>query len=145
MCFALVACLVRQIHTVCSLLLTGPGEHGPILAYDKNGLKVQLHVSKAAVPPAVAVFVVSFVNTCSLPLHKVVFQAAVPKVRDPHTPTKPDPTQTLQVRLQPPSGSDLPPAAPGAAPVALTQIMLVANPTKVEPRRFFVIQFGQLF
>lgn len=39
--------------------------------------------------------------------------------------------QTMRVRLQPPSGSDLPAFNPLLPPAAITQVLLLANPHKV--------------
>jgi ADP-ribosylation factor-binding protein GGA len=39
--------------------------------------------------------------------------------------------QTCKLRLQPPSGSDLPAHNPFLPPAAITQVMLIANPNKV--------------
>ena len=39
--------------------------------------------------------------------------------------------QTCKLRLQPPSGSDLPAHSPFLPPAAITQVMLIANPNKV--------------
>ena len=39
--------------------------------------------------------------------------------------------QTCKLRLQPPSGSDLPAHSPFLPPSAITQVMLIANPNKV--------------
>lgn len=43
--------------------------------------------------------------------------------------------QTMKVKLQPPSGAELAPFNPILPPAAVTQVMLLANPLKVE--RFF--------
>lgn len=40
--------------------------------------------------------------------------------------------QTMKVRLQPPSGTELAPFNPILPPAAITQVMLLANPLKVE-------------
>jgi len=37
----------------------------------------------------------------------------------------------MRVKLQPPSGSELPPHNPILPPSAITQVMLIANPAKV--------------
>lgn len=39
--------------------------------------------------------------------------------------------QGCKLKLQPPSGSELPPHNPFLPPSAITQIMLIANPNKV--------------
>ena len=40
--------------------------------------------------------------------------------------------QMMKVRLQPPSGTELAPFNPILPPAAITQVMLLANPLKVE-------------
>lgn len=40
--------------------------------------------------------------------------------------------QMMKVRLQPPSGTELAPFNPVLPPAAITQVMLLANPLKVE-------------
>lgn len=41
--------------------------------------------------------------------------------------------QTMAVKLQPPSGTELPAFNPILPPAAVTQILLLANPNKVGP------------
>lgn len=43
----------------------------------------------------------------------------------------PPPLQTMKVRLQSPSGTELAPFNPILPPAAVTQVMLLANPLKV--------------
>lgn len=43
----------------------------------------------------------------------------------------PPPLQTMKVRLQSPSGTELAPFNPILPPAAITQVMLLANPLKV--------------
>ena len=52
--------------------------------YDQNGVHVSLHFAKDPPPghPNVAVVIVSTVNTSTLPVKDILFQAAVPKVTD---------------------------------------------------------------
>lgn len=58
------------------------GSIPPICAYDKNGLRVVLHIAQDRPHPAVLVVVVSFLNLTPAPMNGFLFQAAVPKV--PH-------------------------------------------------------------
>lgn len=52
-------------------------------AYDKDGVRVLLNFASDCPPgrPDVLVMVVSMLNTAPLPVHSVVLQAAVPKVK----------------------------------------------------------------
>uniref|UniRef100_A0A673ZT98 ADP-ribosylation factor-binding protein GGA3-like n=1 Tax=Salmo trutta TaxID=8032 RepID=A0A673ZT98_SALTR len=91
----------------------------PITVYDQNGVHVSLHFAKDPPPghPNVAVVIVSTVNTSTLPVKDILFQAAVPK--------------TMTVKLQPCSGNDLPSYNPLLPPAALSQILLLSNPHRV--------------
>ncbi|KAK1877583.1 ADP-ribosylation factor-binding protein GGA3 [Dissostichus eleginoides] len=99
-----------------------PSKVLPVTAYDKDGVRMLLNFA-ANCPPGrtdVLVMVVSTLNTAPLPVQNVVLQAAVPK--------------SMKVKLQPPSGTDLAPFNPILPPASITQIMLLANPTKVRLR-----------
>lgn len=52
----------------------------PLDAYDKNGLKIVIHVAKNKPREDVKVMVVSTISTNTNPIKNFVFQAAVPKV-----------------------------------------------------------------
>ena len=68
--------------------------------------------------PNVKVVLVSVMNSGVSNIAKVEFQAAVPK--------------SMRVRLQPPTGRDLPAFNPlAAAPTVIKQIMLIACPSQV--------------
>lgn len=129
-------------------------------AYDKNGFRILFHFAKECPPgrPDVLVVVVSMLNTAPLPVKSIVLQAAVPKVSASlilnllfwppfsgqqvavglsQTPG-PFPSkellfylQSMKVKLQPPSGTELSPFSPIQPPAAITQVMLLANPLKV--------------
>ncbi|XP_071210379.1 ADP-ribosylation factor-binding protein GGA2-like isoform X2 [Salvelinus alpinus] len=96
-----------------------PSRLEPITVYDQNGVHVSLHFAKDPPPghPNVAVVIVSTVNTSALPVKDILFQAAVPK--------------TMTVKLQPSSGNDLPSYNPLLPPAALSQILLLSNPHRV--------------
>ena len=91
-----------------------PGSAPPINAYDKNGLKIVIHVGKNKPREDVHVMVVSIMSTNTSPVKTFAFQAAVPKA--------------MKVKLQPPSATDLPAYNPILPPSAITQVMLLANP-----------------
>uniref|UniRef100_A0A8C7KYQ3 Golgi associated, gamma adaptin ear containing, ARF binding protein 3 n=1 Tax=Oncorhynchus kisutch TaxID=8019 RepID=A0A8C7KYQ3_ONCKI len=103
-----------------------PSKGLPVTAYDKDGVRVLLNFASDCPPcrPDVLVLVVSMLNTAPLHVQNVVLQAAVPK--------------SMKVKLQPPSGTELPPFNPTLPPASITQVMLLANPLKVRagPRVF---------
>ncbi|XP_069005303.1 ADP-ribosylation factor-binding protein GGA3 [Embiotoca jacksoni] len=106
-----------------------PSKVLPVTAYDKDGVRVLLNFASNCPPgrPDVLVMVVSMLNTAPLPVHNVVLQAAVPK--------------SMKVKLQPPSGTDLAPFNPILPPASITQIMLLANPTKDKVRLRYKLAF----
>uniref|UniRef100_A0A8C4ICM9 Uncharacterized protein n=1 Tax=Dicentrarchus labrax TaxID=13489 RepID=A0A8C4ICM9_DICLA len=99
-----------------------PSHFEPITLYDQGGIHVSLHFAKDSPPghPDVAVVVISTVNTSALEVKDLVFQAAVPK--------------TMLVKLQPASGTHLPPYNPLLPPPAISQVLLLANPQKRKVR-----------
>lgn len=90
----------------------------PITLYNRAGFHVSLHFARNCPPghPGVAVVVVSAVNTSALDVRDFLFQAAVPK--------------TMLVKLQPASGTHLPPYSPVLPPPAVSQVLLLANPQR---------------
>jgi ADP-ribosylation factor-binding protein GGA len=105
-----------------------PGPHQPVLAYDKNGVRVLIYTAKDSPLPGVLVFVVSISSTLPHPVAKFVFQAAVPK--------------TMRVKLQPPSGSDIPAFSPVQPAQAITQVMLLANPNREKIRLRYKVMYN---
>ncbi|KAM4598191.1 ADP-ribosylation factor-binding protein GGA3 isoform 2-T2 [Polymixia lowei] len=106
-----------------------PSKILPVTAYDKDGVRVLLNFASDCPPgrPDVLVMVVSMLNTAPLPVHNVVLQAAVPK--------------SMKVKLQPPSGTELAPFNPILPPASITQIMLLANPSKDKVRLRYKLAF----
>uniref|UniRef100_A0A7N6FIN4 Golgi associated, gamma adaptin ear containing, ARF binding protein 3b n=1 Tax=Anabas testudineus TaxID=64144 RepID=A0A7N6FIN4_ANATE len=106
-----------------------PSKVLPVTAYDKDGVRVLLNFASDCPPgrPDVLIMVVSMLNTAPLPVHNVVLQAAVPK--------------SMKVKLQPPSGTELAPFNPILPPASITQIMLLANPTKEKVRLRYKLSF----
>ncbi|XP_061536175.1 ADP-ribosylation factor-binding protein GGA3-like isoform X1 [Phycodurus eques] len=94
----------------------------PITIFDQGGIHVSLHFTRDSPPghPGVAVVVISTVNTSSLEVKDLMFQAAVPK--------------TMSVKLQPSSTTHLPPYNPLLPPPAIAQVILLANPHKCKMR-----------
>ncbi|CAH1803266.1 unnamed protein product, partial [Owenia fusiformis] len=99
-----------------------PGTADPVQVYDKNNLKIVLHIGKDTCRPRpdVIVMVVTTISTNAVPIKGLTFQAAVPK--------------SMKVKLQPPSATDLPAYSPILPPAAITQVMLLANPNKEKVR-----------
>ncbi|XP_054615097.1 ADP-ribosylation factor-binding protein GGA3 [Dunckerocampus dactyliophorus] len=106
-----------------------PSKVLPVTAYDKDGVRVLLNFASDSPPgrPDVLVMVVSMLNTAPLPVHGVVLQAAVPK--------------SMKVKLQPPSGTELAAFNPILPPASITQIMLLANPSKEKVRLRYKLAF----
>uniref|UniRef100_A0A670XPD7 Golgi associated, gamma adaptin ear containing, ARF binding protein 1 n=1 Tax=Pseudonaja textilis TaxID=8673 RepID=A0A670XPD7_PSETE len=111
-----------------------PSEFGqsnilPVTVYDQHGFRVLFHFAKDSLPdrPDVLVVVISMLSTAPLPIRNIIFQSAVPKV--------------MKVKLQPPSGTELPPFNPIVPPTAITQVLLLANPQKEKVRLRYKLTF----
>lgn len=106
-----------------------PSKVLPVTAYDKDGVRVLINFASNCPPGRsdVLVMVVSMLNTAPLPVHNVVLQAAVPK--------------SMKVKLQPPSGAELAPFNPILPPASITQIMLLANPSRDKVRLRYKLAF----
>uniref|UniRef100_A0A672SJ51 ADP-ribosylation factor-binding protein GGA1-like n=1 Tax=Sinocyclocheilus grahami TaxID=75366 RepID=A0A672SJ51_SINGR len=105
----------------------------PVTIFDKHSLRVLFHFARDSPParPDVLVVIISMLSSAPVPITNVRFQAAVPK--------------TMRVKLQPPSGSDLPAFNPLLPPAAITQVLLLANPHKenVQLRYKLTFDLGQ--
>ncbi|NWR33439.1 GGA1 protein, partial [Tachuris rubrigastra] len=101
----------------------------PVTVYDQRGFRVLFHFAKDALPerPDVLVVVISMLSTAPQPIRNIVFQSAVPKV--------------MKVKLQPPSGTELPAFNPIVHPSAITQVLLLANPQKEKVRLRYKLTF----
>uniref|UniRef100_A0A8C0EVV3 Golgi associated, gamma adaptin ear containing, ARF binding protein 1 n=1 Tax=Bubo bubo TaxID=30461 RepID=A0A8C0EVV3_BUBBB len=101
----------------------------PVTVYDQHGFRVLFHFAKDALPerPDVLVVVISMLSTAPQPIRNIVFQSAVPKV--------------MKVKLQPPSGMELPAFNPIVHPSAITQVLLLANPQKEKVRLRYKLTF----
>uniref|UniRef100_A0A673IG00 ADP-ribosylation factor-binding protein GGA1-like n=1 Tax=Sinocyclocheilus rhinocerous TaxID=307959 RepID=A0A673IG00_9TELE len=102
----------------------------PVTIFDKHSLRVLFHFARDSPParPDVLVVIISMLSSAPVPITNVRFQAAVPKV-------------TMRVKLQPPSGSDLPAFNPLLPPAAITQVLLLANPHKEKVRLRYKLTF----
>ncbi|XP_067228850.1 ADP-ribosylation factor-binding protein GGA1 isoform X1 [Chanodichthys erythropterus] len=101
----------------------------PVTIFDKHSLRVLFHFARDSPParPDVLVVIISMLSSAPVPISNVRFQAAVPK--------------TMRVKLQPPSGSDLPAFNPILPPAAITQVLLLANPHKEKVRLRYKLTF----
>lgn len=101
----------------------------PVTIFDKHSLRVLLHFARDSAPsrPDVLVVIISMLSSAPAPITNIRFQAAVPK--------------TMRVKLQPPSGSDLPAFNPILPPAAITQVLLLANPHKEKVRLRYKLTF----
>ncbi|XP_043823345.1 ADP-ribosylation factor-binding protein GGA1 isoform X2 [Dromiciops gliroides] len=102
----------------------------PVTVYDRHGFRVLFHFARDPLPgrPDVLVVVVSMLSTAPKPIRNIVFQSAVPKV--------------MKVKLQPPSGTELPAFNPIVHPTAITQVLLLANPQKEKVRLRYKLTFS---
>ncbi|NWW38806.1 GGA2 protein, partial [Panurus biarmicus] len=113
------------------LISVTPSTICPLTVYDRNGFKAMLHFSRAPAPgrPDVLVLVLSMLSTSAHPIKDIVFQAAVPK--------------TMQIKLQPASGSELPAFNPLLPPTVVSQVLLLTNPHKDPIRLRYKLMFTQ--
>ncbi|KAJ3615047.1 hypothetical protein NHX12_018615, partial [Muraenolepis orangiensis] len=112
-----------------SLKAIKPSKVCPVTAYDKYGIRVLLHFASDCPPdrPDVLVMVASMLNVAPLPVHNIVLQAAVPN--------------SMKLRIQSPSGTELAAFNPILPPAAITQIILLANPLKEKVRMRYKLAF----
>ncbi|KAM9672986.1 ADP-ribosylation factor-binding protein GGA1 isoform 2-T2 [Trichechus inunguis] len=101
----------------------------PVTVYDQHGFRILFHFARDPLPGRsdVLVVVVSMLSTAPQPIRNIVFQSAVPKV--------------MKVKLQPPSGTELPAFNPIVHPTAITQVLLLANPQKEKVRLRYKLIF----
>ncbi|XP_060774908.1 ADP-ribosylation factor-binding protein GGA1 isoform X2 [Neoarius graeffei] len=106
-----------------------PSSMLPVTIFDEHSLRVLLHFARECPPsrPDVLVVIISMLSSAPMPVTNIRFQAAVPK--------------TMRVKLQPPSGSDLPAFNPILPPAAITQVLLLANPQKEKVRLRYKLTF----
>lgn len=105
-----------------------PGINPPMTVIEeKNGITVVLHFARDNPREDVFVVVITTMSKNSKPLTDYLFQAVVPK--------------KCKCRLQPPSGTGLPAHNPFLPPSAITQIMLIANPTKEPVSLKFMLSY----
>uniref|UniRef100_A0A8C8IHC8 ADP-ribosylation factor-binding protein GGA1 n=1 Tax=Oncorhynchus tshawytscha TaxID=74940 RepID=A0A8C8IHC8_ONCTS len=101
----------------------------PVTVFDKHSLRVLFHFARDSPPsrPDVLVVIISMLSSAPIPVTNIRFQSAVPKV--------------MKVKLQPPSGTELPAFNPILPPAAITQVLLLANPHKEMVRLRYKLTF----
>ncbi|XP_019960960.2 ADP-ribosylation factor-binding protein GGA1-like [Paralichthys olivaceus] len=90
----------------------------PVTVFDKHSLRVLFHFARDSPPsrPDVLVVIVSMLSSAPAPVTNINLETTAPK--------------SMAVKLQPPSGTELPAFNPILPPAAITQILLLANPNK---------------
>uniref|UniRef100_UPI0037E73F56 ADP-ribosylation factor-binding protein GGA1-like n=1 Tax=Semicossyphus pulcher TaxID=241346 RepID=UPI0037E73F56 len=90
----------------------------PVTVFDGHSLRVLFHFARDSPPsrPDVLVVIISMLSSAPVPVTDIHFDTTAPK--------------SMAVKLQPPSGSELPAFNPILPPAAVTQILLLANPNK---------------
>eukprot|EP00731_Ephydatia_muelleri_P029239 Em0020g883a len=103
------------------------GSLPPVSVMNKDSITVTLHFAKNVPKPGVLVAVISVISTNVSPVTGVEFQAAVPKV--------------MRVKLQPPSGTTLAAFNPILPPPMISQVLLLANPSKTKIRMKYKMSY----
>ncbi|XP_045571109.1 ADP-ribosylation factor-binding protein GGA1 isoform X2 [Salmo salar] len=101
----------------------------PVTVFDSHSLRVLFHFARDS-PPSLAdvlVVIISMLSSAPVPVSNILFQASVP--------------DTMRVKLQPPSGTELPAFNPILPPAAITQILLLANPHKEKVQLQYKLTF----
>ncbi|XP_076148397.1 ADP-ribosylation factor-binding protein GGA1 [Alosa pseudoharengus] len=106
-----------------------PSSMLPVTIFDKHSLRVLFHYARDCPPsrPDVLVVIISMLSSAPIPITNIRLQSAVPK--------------TMRVKLQPPSGTELPAFNPILPPAAITQVLLLANPHKEKVRLRYKLTF----
>ncbi|KAM4634893.1 ADP-ribosylation factor-binding protein GGA1-like [Polymixia lowei] len=101
----------------------------PVTVFDGHSLRVLFHFARESPPsrPDVLVVIISMLSSAPVPVTHISFQTTAPK--------------SMAVKLQPPSGTELPAFNPILPPAAVTQILLLANPHKEKVQ----LQYGLTF
>ncbi|KAJ0058215.1 hypothetical protein NL108_009108 [Boleophthalmus pectinirostris] len=101
----------------------------PVTVFDGHSLRVLFHFAQNHPPsrPDVLVVIISMLSSAPSPVSKISFDVQAPK--------------SMAVKLQPPSGTELPAFNPILPPAAVTQILLLANPTKEKVQLQYTLAF----
>ncbi|CAJ1075815.1 ADP-ribosylation factor-binding protein GGA1-like [Xyrichtys novacula] len=102
----------------------------PVTVFDGHSLRVLFHFARDSPPsrPDVLVVIISMLSSAPVPVTNINFQTTAPK--------------SMAVKLQPPSGSELPAFNPILPPAAVTQILLLANPNKEKVQLEYTLTFA---
>uniref|UniRef100_A0A3Q2XJH1 Golgi associated, gamma adaptin ear containing, ARF binding protein 1 n=1 Tax=Hippocampus comes TaxID=109280 RepID=A0A3Q2XJH1_HIPCM len=98
----------------------------PVTVFDGHSLRVLLHFARDSPPsrPDVQVVIISMLSSAPLPVTNINLHIS-----------------PMAVKLQPPSGTDLPAFNPILPTAAVTQIMLLANPDKEKVQLRYKLSF----
>ncbi|XP_019726476.1 ADP-ribosylation factor-binding protein GGA1 [Hippocampus comes] len=101
----------------------------PVTVFDGHSLRVLLHFARDSPPsrPDVQVVIISMLSSAPLPVTNINLHISARK--------------PMAVKLQPPSGTDLPAFNPILPTAAVTQIMLLANPDKEKVQLRYKLSF----
>lgn len=101
----------------------------PVTVFDGHSLRVLFHFARDCPPsrPDVLVVIISMLSSAPVPVTDINFQTTAPK--------------SMAVKLQPPSGTELPAFNPILPPAAVTQILLLANPNKEKAQLQYSLTF----
>uniref|UniRef100_A0A8C6WJR7 Golgi associated, gamma adaptin ear containing, ARF binding protein 1 n=1 Tax=Neogobius melanostomus TaxID=47308 RepID=A0A8C6WJR7_9GOBI len=101
----------------------------PVTVFDGHSLRVLFHFAQNHPPsrPDVLVVIISMLSSAPSPVSKINFDVQAPK--------------SMAVKLQPPSGTELPAFNPILPPAAITQILLLANPNKEKVQLHYTLAF----
>uniref|UniRef100_A0A8C4GWC9 ADP-ribosylation factor-binding protein GGA1 n=1 Tax=Dicentrarchus labrax TaxID=13489 RepID=A0A8C4GWC9_DICLA len=101
----------------------------PVTVFDGHSLRVLFHFARDSPPsrPDVLVVIISMLSSAPVPVTNINFQTTAPK--------------SMAVKLQPPSGTELPAFNPILPPAAVTQILLLANPKKEKVQLQYTLTF----
>lgn len=100
----------------------------PLVLLDKNKVNIKMYFTENKPREDVSVFLVTTVNNNELPIDNFLFQPVVPK--------------TCKIKMEAPSASNLPAFNWFLPPVAITQIILIANPENVHLSLKFVVSYS---
>lgn len=101
----------------------------PVTVFDGHSLRVLFHFAQNPLPsrPDVLVVIISMLSSAPVPVSHINFDVKAPK--------------SMAVKLQPPSGTELPAFNPILPPAAVTQILLLANPNKEKVQLQYTLAF----
>uniref|UniRef100_A0A1A8FEK4 Golgi-associated, gamma adaptin ear containing, ARF binding protein 1 n=1 Tax=Nothobranchius korthausae TaxID=1143690 RepID=A0A1A8FEK4_9TELE len=102
----------------------------PVTVFDGHSLRVLFHFARDSPPsrPDVLVVIISMLSSAPVPVTNIHLEVTAP--------------QPMAVKLQPPSGTELPAFNPILPPAAVTQILLIANPSKEKVQLQYRLAFS---